>query len=169
MSNEIRLLITPAEDERLNFIANTADTSDTLTMTANGGFMLYLQNKSLTKVLEINKIMASVSTSGGTLKWMKNLIITELDNFNNHSPVNINGEEAAEVTCYNWNGEQDGIVGIKDGIIVKTFILDEGYTPILVNSTLSAFGNIALHYIPKVGSPEFECGLQFSYKEINNG
>lgn len=169
MSNEIRLAITPIEDKGLVFIANTADISDTLTTTENGGFMLYLQNKSLTNILEINKIMASVSTPGGTLKWMKNVIVANPDNFNEHSPININGTEKADVICYNWNGQQGGIVGISDGIIVKTFILNEGYTPILINSTLGPFDNIALHYTPKVGSPEFECGIQFSYREINDG
>ena len=88
--------VSVTEEERgLVFIANTADTEDTLTLTANGGYMLYLQNTSASRDIVIEKIMAGASTPGVVMRWMKGVTIDNkiLDNNNIHVPVNINGNK----------------------------------------------------------------------------
>ena len=167
MANDFQLSITQIGDDPLVFIANTADTEDTLSLTANGGYMLYLQNTSATRVLVVEKIMASASTPGVVMRWMKGVTIDGLNNNNIHSPININGnEKATEIVCYNWNEIGDGILNISEGVKVKTFILDIGYTPIKTNAVLGAFDNMALHFKHDKGTPEIECGIQFSYQDI---
>ena len=166
-------ILSITEEERgLVFMANTADTADTLTLTANGGYMLYLQNKATDRVLRIEKIMASASTPGVVLRWEKSATVDKeiLDNNNIHAPVNINGnKEATEIVCYNWNEiGGDGIVGVENGETIKTFILGMGHSEIKINAVLGAFDNMALHLKHPEGMPEIECGIQFSYQDIED-
>lgn len=173
MLPDFQISITSKKDDSMVFIANTADTEDVLTLPGVGGYVLYLQNTSATKIIEINKIMASGSTSGVILRWVKSVTINKdvLANNNAHAPVNINGnEEIKDVVCFNWTGVGNGIAGINEGEIVKTFILDIGYTPIKTKAILGAFDNIGLHMKHEDGMPEIECGIQFSYRdaEIKN-
>ncbi len=175
MLPDFQISITSLQDDAPFFIASTAsEEKDTLSITAIGGYVLYLQNTSATKIIEINKIMASASTPGVVLRWVKSVIINKdvLANNNAHAPVNINGnEEIKDVVCFNWTGVGNGIAGINDGEIVKTFILDIGHTSIKTKAMLGAFDNIGLHMKHAEGMPEIECGIQFSYRdvEIENG
>ena len=165
MTHDFQLSVTAISDDPLVFIANTSDTEDTLSLTANGGYMLYLQNTSPSRVIKIEKIMASASTPGVVMRWMKSVTIDGLNNNNIHAPVNINGnEDPTEIVCFNWNEIGDGILNIDKGMKVKTYILDIGHTGIKVNATLGAFDNMALHFKHDKGMPEIECGIQFSYQ-----
>ena len=168
MEHNFQLSITEIGDDPLVFIANTADASDILGLTANGGYMLYLQNTSTSKSLVVEKIMASASTPGVVMRWEKSMTIDELNNNTTHSPVNINGnEKAEELVCYSWDGIGDGILNISDGVKVKTFILDIGYTEIKTKAVLGRFDNMALHFKHDTGTPDIECGIQFSYQDID--
>ena len=169
MIHDFQISITSKEDDSLVFIANTADTKDTLSLPGVGGYVLYLQNTSTSKIIEINKIMASASMSDVVLRWVKGVTIDNdvLANNNVHTPVNINGnEKATDIVCFNWDEVGNGIAGIGGGVTVKTFILDIGHTPIKTKATLGAFDNIGLHMDHPTRMPEIECGIQFSYRDV---
>ena len=126
-----------------------------------------LQNLCQTSTIEIEKIMVSASTPSVVMRWTKGVTIDGLNNNNIHAPVNINGnEEATEIICYNWNEIGDGIINIDEGMKVKTFILNIGHSEIKTNAVLGAFDNIALHFKHANGMPEIECGIQFSYLDV---
>ncbi len=168
MIHDFQISITSKEDDSLVFIANTADTEDTLSLPGVGGYILYLQNKSTTKIIEINKIMASASMPNVILRWVKGVTVDKdvLANNNDHTPVNINGnEKIKDIVCFSWDEGGNGIAGIDEGVVVKTFILGMGHTPIKTKATLGAFDNIGLHMEHAIGRlPEIECGIQFSYR-----
>ena len=169
MEHNIQLSITSNENATPFFIASTAsDSGDVLSITAIGGYVLYLQNTSTKKIIIIDEITASASTPGVVLRWVKNVEIGVIDNAELKEPVNISGKEKAEAICYKWDGIENGIVGIDDekGAKVKTYILDIGHTSIKTKASLRTFDNIALHFKHPEGAPDVECGIQFSYQDI---
>ncbi len=162
-----QLSVTSIEDNKQFYIASTAsEERDVLSMTAVGGYVLYLQNTSTEKVIEIAEIMASVSTPGGVLRLTKGVMLKEVDNAALQPPVNISGKEEAEAKCYKWDGIGNGIVGISEGEKIDAHILDIGYTPITMNATLGRFDNIALHFKHPEGMPDLGCAIRFSYRDI---
>jgi len=167
MPEDFQISITSTRNRPPFFVVSTAsEEKDVLSMTAVGGYALYLQNTSVTKVIDIKKIMASASTPGVVLRWTKDVLLGEVENAILRPPVNISGTEEAEATCYKWNGIQNGIVGITEGAKVDAQILDIGYTSIMVNATLGRMDNIALHFKHPEGAPDIGCSLIFSYRDI---
>ena len=159
--NEFSLSITPKENE-LVFIANT----DVLPAPQVGGFMLYLQNTAETRIV-INKLMVSVGEYGGVVQWFKNVTVDEMADAELHPPVDLNGDADVASACYKWDGMNNGIAGISDGVLVKPLFAAEGYTEINIKSTLGLFDNLALHFVPVVGDTLFECGVLFSQEMID--
>jgi len=151
------------------YFANTTDTADTLTMTATGGVMLYLQNTSRTKTMVLEKILTSATTAGGVVKWTKNMTVTTITNHNTHVPVNLNFKSGntADATCYSWNETGDGMTTFTVGTVIKTFITGAGFTahPIDGAIILGFNDSITINYKPVSGTPEFECGIRFHYIE----
>ncbi len=168
MIHDFQISITSMQEDAPFFIASTAsEEKDVLSMTAIGGYMLYLQNTSVTRVIEVKKITASVSTPGAVLRWTKNVTIGDVDNTILQPPVSISGPEVSDAICYKWNGIENGIVGISEGVKVDAYILDIGYTSIMINATLGRFDNMALHFKHPEGMPDFTCGIKFSYRDID--
>ena len=91
------------EDGRA-YYANTADTANTLTITATGGPVLYIKNTDSTRELIIQKILASTDTAGTVMVLTKNPTLGTIGNANVHTPVNLNfaSGNSAVGTFYNW-------------------------------------------------------------------
>lgn len=167
MANDFQISVTSMQDDAPFFIASTVSKDkDVLPITAIGGYMLYLQNTSTTKVIDIKKIMASASTPGVVLRWTKNVMLEEVNNAVLQAPVNISGKDEAEAVCYKWNGIGNGIVGIDAGVKVDAHILGIGYTSIMIKATLGLFDNMALHFKHPEGTPDTTCSILFSYRDI---
>jgi len=153
------------------YFANTTDTADTLTQTANGGAMLYLRNDSATSNLIIEKVLTSSNGAGGVVKWIKNPTLGTIGSNNTHTPVNTNfsAGAAADVTCFNWNETGDGMQGLSAGTILKTFITNAGFTihPIDGAVILGKGDAMQVNYNASGAStPEFEAGIRFYFDEL---
>lgn len=150
-----------------SYFANTTNAANTLTTTATGGGVLFLRNNSSTKLMVIEKVLSSADTAGGVVVWKKNVTVGTIGNNNVHIPVNLNfgSTKEADALCYNWDEVGDGMTGITNGEVVKTFITGVGFTihPIDGTIIMEKNSNILIEYI---GAGEFECGIRFYYEVV---
>lgn len=159
-----------AVTEAQAYFANTADTADTLTLaTGNTYNLLYIKNTSTTKLLIVEKIIASFDTAGIVFKFIKNHTLGTASANNAHEPVNVNfaSNNTADCVAHNWDETgTSGIGGLTGGTTIKTFNLVAGPTFFPVDGfmvlgpnnaiTLTATNNTG-------GNVEGECGIRFYY------
>ena len=156
-----------SSEDGLSFFANSADTANTLTITATGGPILYLRNDSATRIIVISKILSSAAAAGGVMVWKKNVTLGSIGNNNVHVPVNLNFSSGAvaDALCHTWDQVGDGMTGLTSGTIIKTFITGAGFTvhPIDDAVVLGNGDSITVEYSHASGT-EFECGIRFFYE-----
>lgn len=169
--NELLVLATTRSEEHLtssrdgqSYFANTADTANTLTATATGGIILYLENTSSTQDIVVEKVLSSASVAGGIMVWKCNTIIGTIGNNNIHTPLNLNfgSPNTAPVICHNWDEVGDGMTGITGGAVIKSFITGIGFTEHPINGAMiiPKASNLTIEY-SVAGGGEFECGIRF--------
>lgn len=98
------------------------EAAPTLTVTATGGYMLYLKNIST----DYDTIIARITISTSALMvitLMKNPTIGSLGNEIAKTPINKNFKsgKVAKAECYGWDEVGDGITGITGGECVGTY------------------------------------------------
>ena len=158
-----------SERNSFTFFANTTDTANTLTATATGGAMLYVENTSGTQQLVIEKVLTSADTADGVVVWKRNNVVGTIGNNNTHAPVNLNfrSNVAAPVTCYNWDEVGDGMTGLSGGTTMKSFITGAGFTvhPIDGSIILGQGNSLTIEY-KVAGGGEFECGIRMYFEAL---
>lgn len=149
------------------YFANTTDTADTLTFAdATAGPVLYLRNDSQTKVIIIQKIVASASAAGGVMTFKRNAVLGTIGANNVHTPANSNFGSSNELdaTCYSWDETGTaGMTGLTNGTKWKTFITKAGpeFFPVDGTITLPKNTSLTIEYSNNTGgSIEFECGIR---------
>ena len=149
------------------YFATTADTADTLTATATGGYIFYLKNIDPDKELVIQKISISVDTADGVLSLIKNPTLGTIGNEATHVPVNMNFGSIKESTtlCYTWDEVGDGMTGFTSGTKFKTFILPASAFVLPVDGfmVLPQGTSLGITYTGKAG--EIELGVRFYMEE----
>jgi len=98
------------------------ETTPTLTVTATGGYMMYLKNTSTLYDAIIARITISTSAMM-VLTLIKNPTIGPLGNEVAITAVNKNFKsgKVAEVDCYGWDEVGDGITGVTGGTCIGTY------------------------------------------------
>lgn len=109
-------------DEQAYMASLGTEVLPTLTVTAGGGYMMYLKNTST----DYDAIMArlTISTSAlMTLTVVKNPVIGVLGNETAITPVNKNFKSGklADVDVYGWDEGGDGMTGITGGDCAGTY------------------------------------------------
>ena len=150
------------------YVANTADTDDTLTIAAATDTpILYIENTSESKAIIIEKIISSSSVAGGVFKWIRNPTLGTIGANNTHNPVNLNfgSNRTARATVYNWDESGGaGMTGLSGGTVLDTFITNVGTTIHPIDGAIVLFqgDRIQFNYLV-AGGGEFECGVRFYY------
>ena len=108
----------------------------TLTVTATGGYMMYLKNTST----EYNAIIARITVSASALMLitiMKNPTIGSLGNETAIIPVNKNfaSGKVADVDVYGWDEVGDQITGVTGGTCAGTYQIN-GFERILFDESI---------------------------------
>jgi len=105
----------------------------TLTVTAAGGYMMYLQNTSTNYDMVLGRITISTSALM-EIVVMKNPTIGALSNNVAITPVNKNFKsgKVAEAACVGWDEVGDQITGITAGTCIGTYQID-GFERILLD------------------------------------
>ena len=110
-----------------SYVMNTADTANTLTVTATGGPILFIQNCEDNDII-IQELTISSNTAGIVARIVRNPILGTIGNNNVHTPVNSNfaSSKTATVTAHNWDEVGDGLTGLTGGTVLATVILAVG-------------------------------------------
>lgn len=113
-----------------------SETTPTLTVTATGGYVMYLKNTST----DYMAIMARITISTSALMAitiMKNPTIGSLGNETAITPVNKNfaSGKVADVDVYGWDEVGDGITGITAGNCAGTYQVN-GFERVLFDESL---------------------------------
>ena len=110
------------------YIANIADAGDTLTITATGGYILYLAADATSDGLYVDRISIYGSANGQTATIERNPTLGSISNHETHVPRNMNtgSTKTADVTCYSWDEASDGMGGLTDNAIYEAMILSIG-------------------------------------------
>ncbi len=145
------------------FYMNSADTADTLTATATGGYIMYLKNDDPSRLITIEDIQISASAAAGVVRIMRNPTLGSIADNNATVPVNENFGSAATatVTAHNWDEVNDGLGGITAGTVVETLIAPVGISVIRVQGRyiLNQGDAIGVQYLAKAG--EITMGIRF--------
>lgn len=124
------------------------------TVTATGGYIMYLKNDNADYDMVIGRITASTSAII-TFVLEKNPTLGVLGNYNAVVPVNKNytSGNVAEATCGAWNGVGDGITGITAGTVVGTWQLNGGpYKAYEDESVVLGVGDILALFAKNTGN-----------------
>jgi hypothetical protein len=113
-----------------------SEATPTLTVTATGGYMLYLKNASSDYDAIISRITVSTSALI-TIIVMKNPTIGSLGNETAKIPVNKNFKsgKVSEIDCYSWDEAGDGITGITGGTCAGTYQVN-GFERLLFDESI---------------------------------
>ncbi len=145
------------------FYMNSADTANSLTATATGGYIMYLKNDDATKVLTVEDIQISADTTAGIVRIIRNPTLGSVADNNATVPVNENFGSAATatVTAHNWDEVNDGIGGLTSGTVLETFIVPVGISVVDVAGRyiLNQGDAIGIQYLAKAG--EITMGIRF--------
>ena len=151
-------------DEGDAFYMNSAVGTDTLTATATGGTIMYLENTDSTgKNLIVQDIQVSASAAAGIVRIIRNPVVGTIADETITVPVNENfGSNAtAAVTAFTWDEVNDGLGGLSLGVVIETFIAPVGVSVVDVGGRyiLNQGDSIAIDYLAKAG--EITIGIRF--------
>ncbi len=145
------------------FYMNSADTADTLTATATGGYIMYLQNDDPNRLITVEDIQISAAVTAGVVRIIRNPDVGTIADNNVAVPVNENFGSAATatVTAFTWDEVNDGLGGITGGTVMETFIMPVGKETIDVAGRfiLNQGDRIGVQYLAKAG--EITMGIRF--------
>jgi len=109
------------------YIANMADTENTLTVTTTGGEMMLVRNDNTTVDMTIDHICVTVSADM-VMTAKKNMTIGTIADEADHTPVNLNfgSGNTADATVYTWAETNHGLGGLTAGTVIATRHLEPG-------------------------------------------
>jgi len=151
------------------FIFNTTDTANTLTITATGGPILFIQNDNTEKELTIEQILVSNSAIIECALY-RNPVLGTIGNNNIHTPANLNfgSNRSAEATAYNWDEVGDGMTGLTGGTLVAYFIVPAGITTFNLGGAITMPGGSSF-YISLKNASEATLVVRGFFEEPREG
>jgi len=157
-----------SKEDKKAFVANTADTANTLTITATGGSILYIRNDSTDDDMTIADFVISVDTAGIVCRIIRQPTLGSIGNNNVHVPKNANfgSSLTAEGTFHNWDEVGDGLTGLTAGTVYSTLTLPVGVTRVHPNGEVVLQSGNAVS-LELIGACEAAAYIAFFYEEAD--
>lgn len=117
-----------AESSQEVFFLHTGTTADTLTVTATGGTIIFVQNDSSTKRLVISEILIGSDVAGTVIRLVKNYTVGAFSDNNVLTPFNsfLGAADTADLTAHSWDEINNGIGGITSGTLFAISLTSAG-------------------------------------------
>jgi len=155
------------------YIANTADTAPTLTV-SNGETinLLYAENSDPDRIINVHDMRVTTDTAGIVVQIIRNPVLGTVGANNAHTPQNLNfqSEQAASGVFHNWDESGTaGITGITGGTVLESHNLRGSNTVFLYESAVLLFqGNsVVMRVINNTGGDvEVAATFRFYYEDV---
>ncbi len=117
-----------AETDQAVFFLHTGDTADTLTVTATGGTIIFVQNDSSTKRLVISEIIIGSDVAGTVIRMVKNYTVGSIADNNVLTPFNsfLGAADTADLTAHSWDEVNNGVGGLTLGTLIAVGLTSAG-------------------------------------------
>ncbi len=117
-----------AEKDQEVFFLHTGDTADTLTVTATGGTIIFVQNDSSTKRLVISEIIIGSDVAGTVIRLVKNYTVGVIADNNALTPFNsfLGAADTADLTAHSWDEVNNGVGGLTAGTLIGVLLSSAG-------------------------------------------